>query len=40
MGGGQANSAATGYVSSTCTVVKASAYGGSSSTAQTLYYCA
>ena len=44
-GGGQANTAATAYVTSNCTVVKASEYGGSTTTAagstasESLYYC-
>ena len=44
-GGGQANAAATAYVTSNCTVVKASEYGGSTTTAagttasESLYYC-
>ena len=42
-GGGQGNAAATAYVTSTCTVVKASEYGGSTATTATgsekLYYC-
>ena len=44
-GGGRANAAATAYVTSDCTVVKASEYGGSTTTAagstasESLYYC-
>ncbi|QMU72888.1 glycosyltransferase family 39 protein [Streptacidiphilus sp. P02-A3a] len=42
-GGGRANSAATGYVTSSCTVVEATEYGGSTASgtaSETLYYCA